>query len=79
MAKRRVTIHELRRILRRYGVEEDSSRGKGSHTLFFKQFDDGEFTDPILTNGKNVNPAYVKCARRRFRLTPEDGVSDDEL
>ena len=44
MAKRRVTIHELRRILRRYGVEEDSSRGKKSHTLFFKQFDDGEFT-----------------------------------
>ncbi len=32
MAKRPVTIHELRRILRRYSVEEDSSRGKGSHS-----------------------------------------------
>ena len=79
MAKRRVTIHELRRILRRYGVAEDSSRGKGSHTLFFKQFDDGEFTYPIPTHGKEVNPAYLKGTRRKFRPTSEDGVSDDEF
>ena len=63
----------------RFGVAEDSSRGKGSHTLFFKQFDDGEFTYPIPTHGKDVNPAYVKGARRKFRLMPEDGVSDDEF
>ena len=79
MAKHRVTMHELRRILERYGVAEDSSRGKGSHTLFFKQFDDGEFTYPIPTHSKDVNPAYVKGARRKFRLTPADGVSDDEF
>ena len=79
MAKRRVTIHELRRILKRYGVEEDSSRGKGSHTLFYKQFAEGEFTYPIPTHDKDVNPAYVKGARRKFRLTPDDGVSDDEF
>ena len=79
MAKQRVTIHELRRILRRYGVVEDSSRGKGSHTLFDKQIDDGEFTYPISTHGQDVNPAYVKGTRRKFRLTPADGVSDDEF
>jgi len=26
-----------------------------------------------------VNPAYVKGARRKFRLTLEDGVSDEEF
>ena len=66
-------------ILRRYGVAEDSSRGEGSHTLFDKQFEDGEFTDPIPTHGQDVNPACVKGARRRFRLTFADGVSDDEF
>lgn len=52
---------------------------KGSHTLFDKQFDDSEFTAPIPTHGKGVNPTYVKGARRKFRLTPEDGVSDDDF
>ena len=79
MAKRRVTIHELRRILKRYGVEEDPSRGQGSHTLFYKQFAEGEFTYPIPTHDKGVNPAYVKGARRKFRLTPADGVSNDDF
>ena len=52
---------------------------EGSHTLFDKQFDDGEFTYPIPTHSKDVNPAYVKGARRKFRLTPEDVISDDEF
>lgn len=36
MGKRRLKLHELRRILREFDVAEDPSRGKGGHTLFFK-------------------------------------------
>lgn len=72
-------MKRLRRILRTFDVHEDSSRGKGSHTLFFKQFAEGEFTYPVPTNNDPILLCYVKGCRRRFRLTVEHGVSDDDF
>lgn len=37
MGKRRLKLRDLRKILRSFGVQEDSSRGKGGHTLFWIQ------------------------------------------
>lgn len=79
MPRRHLTLKQLRKILKSYGVREDRSRGKGSHTLFEKEFSDGTVSYPVPTHGKNVKDCYVKGCRKKFRLTPDDGVSDDEF
>jgi hypothetical protein len=40
---RPLPLKKLRAILARYGVSEDRKRGKGSHTMFLKQFEDGTY------------------------------------
>jgi predicted RNA binding protein YcfA (HicA-like mRNA interferase family) len=54
MPDRPLKLHDLRRILRSFGVEEDTSRGKGSHTMFYKQFPDGLRHYPVPTHGNEV-------------------------
>jgi hypothetical protein len=78
MGKRRLKLRDLRKILRSFGIGEDRSRGKGDHILFYKQFADGCFSYPIPDKA-DVLPCYVSGARRKFRLTREDGVSDDDF
>jgi len=74
MADRSLKLRKLRRILRRYGVAEDPSRGKGSHTVFYR----GNVSYPVPTES-DVKKCYVQGCRRRFQLTAEDGVSDKEF
>ena len=77
MANRpKLSLHDLRRILRSFGVSEDTSAGKGSHTKFFKQFPEGCFSYPVPKD-REVKDCYVRGSRKKFRLTPEHGVSDD--
>jgi hypothetical protein len=76
---RPLPLKRLRRILRSFDVEEDESRGKGSHTLFYKTFPDGTYTYPVPTHKDPVLVCYVKGCWRRFRLTPEHGVSDKDF
>ena len=78
MARHRLKLRDLRKILRSFDVNEDTSKGKGSHTLFWKVFADGRFSLPVPKN-KDVLPCYVSQARRKFRLTPEDGVTDEDF
>ena len=78
MGKVRLKRHDFCRILASFGIHEDTSRGKGGHTLFWKDFEDGRFTYPV-PNDKEVKPCYVKGARKKFRLTPEDGVTDEDF
>lgn len=78
MGRRKLKLHELRGILGRFGVQCDTSRGKGGHVLFFKAFPDGTFSYPV-PNRKDVLDCCMKGSRRKFRLLPEDGVSDDEF
>ncbi len=76
--RKKLKLRELRKILARYGVTEDPSRGKGGHTMFFKHMGGIEFSYPIPSK-KEVKDCYVRGARRKFQLTAEDGVSDDEF
>lgn len=69
----------LRRILRSYDVVEKKKRGKGSHTWFERQIDGGIVGLAVPTNNDPVLQCYVKQIRRRFLLTPGDGVSDEEF
>lgn len=79
MGRRQLTIKQLRKILASYGVEEDASRGKGGHTFFWKEFPEGVFGYPVPLHGKDVRPCYVDGCRKKFRLKPSDGVSDEEF
>jgi hypothetical protein len=82
MADKPLKWKALRAILKRYNVREEPSRGKGSHTLLARDFPEGTFTYPVPTGGAckhQVLVCYVKGLRKRFRLRPEDGVSDAEF
>lgn len=72
-------LKKLRKCLTAYEVWEEPNRGKGSHTMFFREIDGGKFSYPVPTQDKEVPDKYVKGARKQFRLMPEDGVSDDEF
>ncbi len=78
MADRRLPLRTLRKILKSFGVSENVSRGSGSHTYFFKAFEDGEFGYPI-PRSKDVAICYVRGARKAFRLTEEYRISDAEF
>jgi hypothetical protein len=78
MGRVRMKLRNLKRILRSFGVNEARSRGKGDHILFWKDFADGRFSYPI-PDKPDVLPCYVKGARKKFRLLPADGISDEEF
>lgn len=79
MARHRLKLKQLRKILRSYDVTEDESAGKGSHTLFWKVIDGRKFTYPVPTTSKDVKPCYVIGCRKKFALTKDDGVTDEEF
>ncbi len=76
---RSLKLNDLRRILRSFGVDEDSSRGKGSHTLFQSTIDGATVSYPVPTSGGEVHSVYVAGCRKKFRLTEKDGISDREF
>jgi hypothetical protein len=59
-------------------VWEDESRGKGSHSMFFRVVDGTRYSFP-LPKDRDVLDSYVKSLRKKLRLMPEDGVPDDEF
>jgi hypothetical protein len=79
MADRPLKLHDLRRILRHFAVQENTKRGKGSHTTFWKKLANGVFSYPVPTSKSDVDACYVRGCRKKFRLTAADGVSDDEF
>ena len=79
MSNPKLKLKELRKILASFGVSEDVAGGKGSHTKFYKVFSKGRFSYPVPTHGKEVLGVYVKGCRRKFLLTKEDDVSDEDF
>ncbi len=79
MADRPLKLRRLRKILKRYDVSEDSSRGKGSHTVFFREVDGVTLSFPVPTGKQELESAYQRSLRRKFKLRAEDGVSDAEF
>lgn len=79
MPKYKLSLQKLRKRLAAFGVTENKARGKGSHTLFEKVTDEGYRSFPVPTTRKDVLDCYVKAIRRKFKLMPEDGMSDEEF
>ena len=79
MADRLLEMKVLRRILTRYGVAEDPSMGKESHTTFYKRIGNGVFTCPVPAGNDPVLMCCGKGCRKKFKLQPIDGVSDEEF
>jgi len=81
MAKKRLKHGPLMKILRRYGVEEDRKRAKGSHRLLIRRVDGQVLKTAIKfhRSGQEYSERTIEAIRRSLRLTPADGVSDDEF
>jgi hypothetical protein len=79
MADRILILRRLRQILKKFGVGEISHRGKGSHTLFAKSTNAGTITYPVPTSSDDILICYLRGCRKKFGLTVEDGVSDQEF
>jgi predicted RNA binding protein YcfA (HicA-like mRNA interferase family) len=51
---RTLPMRRLQSILSRYGVGWEVSRGKGSHIMFYRDFNEGRFTYPDPSHKKDV-------------------------
>ena len=47
--------------------------------MLFQATDGVKFPLPYPKDGDDVERSYVNAARRAFRLTPEDGISDEQF
>ena len=57
---------------------EVTSRGKGSHTMFFRKVGDSTFSLPVPKRN-DVLVCYIRKARRIFQLTEQDGITDEDF
>lgn len=79
--KKPLKYRELRKRLKRYGVGEDSRRGKGSERML-RGLVDGRlvsFTTRCHNEGNEKDVRVIEVIRRMFHLTPEHGVTDEEF
>jgi hypothetical protein len=79
VADRPLKLRDLRRILKSFGVDEDPSLGKGSHTTFLLRTTDGVISYPVPTHRSDVLQCYIRGCRKAFGLTVADGVSDQDF
>lgn len=79
MADRSISLTDLRRILSSFGCWEDKSRGKGSHTTFYRNVGDHVFSYQIPTTRRDVLICYLKGVRRKLHLTPDKNVTDEDF
>ena len=79
MAERSLKYRELLRRLKLFGVVEDRSRGRGSERLLTRIVDGRRYstTTKCHSDSDQKPKAVIKSIRRRLKLTPDDGVSDD--
>lgn len=80
MLVRPVKYRDLVKILKKFGLYIDTSRGKGSERMIVKG-NPPQLTYPIpfRTENDDVKRCYIRAIRQKFKLTPEDGVSDQEF
>lgn len=80
-AKKPLKYRDLRAILKTFGIEENKRRGKGSERLFVGVVNGVVTSIPTKCHSENDEKPVpvIHAIRRRFRLTPEDGISDEEF
>lgn len=74
-----VPFKKFKKALQHYNAWEEPSRGKGGHTAFLRDVGGGRIELFPLPKKKEVLDSYVKAARRKLRLMPSDGVSDEDF
>ena len=72
-APKTIKFREFKRLLARYDID----LVPGRRHLIFRAPEGVKFPVPYRKEGDDVERSYVNAARRAFRLTPEDGVSDE--
>jgi len=79
--KKPLKYRVLRRRLKRFGIEEDASRGKGSERMFVGVVDGAivRFPTKCHNEGDEKPVAVIEAIRRRFHLTDDHGVSDQQF
>jgi hypothetical protein len=80
-AKKPLKYRDLRAILSTYGIEENASRGKGSHRMFVGIVDGVVTSIPTKCHNENDEKPIpvINSIRRRFKLTEADGVTDEDF
>ena len=78
MADKRLPLRKLKKILAAFGVQWRDDRGKGSHVMFYAEIDGHRFSYPVPRR-KDIAQQYVRGCRKKFRLLPEHGVTDDDF
>jgi hypothetical protein len=79
--KRPLRYRDLRRILKRFGIAEDKSRGKGSERMFVGLVDGRIVRYPTKCHNEgDMKPIpVINAIRRTFHLTESFGVSDESF
>lgn len=78
MPERILSYRNLRRILSRFGIQEDKKRGKGSHRMLVGVVSGQIVRYPVKCHNESQEfpRSWVASVRKAFKLTPEDGVDD---
>jgi hypothetical protein len=79
--KKPLKYRDLRRRLKKYGIQESKARGKGSERLFVGYVGGRLVTYPTKCHneGDEKPTPVIEAIRRAFRLTEENGITDDEF
>uniref|UniRef100_A0A7C2P0E9 Type II toxin-antitoxin system HicA family toxin n=1 Tax=Schlesneria paludicola TaxID=360056 RepID=A0A7C2P0E9_9PLAN len=77
--KKPLKYRELRKILKRYGVEESRQHGKGSERMFVGVVNGRRVTYPTIchSEGDDKPVPVIEAIRRAFSLTEDHGVTDE--
>jgi len=66
----------------KYGIYEDAKRAKGSERLWIRELPDGtKRSIPVTCHGSGyvIGVGLIRAIRRRFLVTAEHGVSDEDF
>ena len=79
--KKPLRYRDLRKRLKRYGIEEDKAGGKGSERMFLGYVEGRLVTFPTKCHneGDEKPVPVIEAIRRAFHLTEEHGVADREF
>jgi len=73
---------DVKRVFGEYGIVavEGAAPGHGRPKHPYLASPDGQkHTIPASKNSDDIFREYIEAARRKFRLTPDNGVSDEEF
>ncbi len=72
---------DLRKRLKKYGIVEEASRGKGSERMFVGVVDGRvqRIATKCHSEGDEKPVAVIESIRRRFNLTEQFGITDKDF